>query len=603
MVAGVVAPGEVLSDTPRADVAAAQPSTSGELAADNKTVQARPAPLTVEDKPAKESGGGAFASDSEDDAATREAPVDPYSPQSVVTTLPMSPAAQRYVADSADETASGSETPGTPMPDLADSQRMALFQKSLVDSVLEVLSHRVMQNLFAFFLAAIALPFMILFSHAMRDLEFKQANGNLEDSWGWIVTSVFQDVSAYSSAMVTIVVWLYITSKTTRRKLLLTGGIATFLYGLKAAFYVARFVNTGEDTDVGFMIPITVFLVPMALTYWSGKRTETVLGVTHIGRALALYVFVTNCVGIMYIAVIPPLFFNVDSDWRKALMRLLLHPLMFEIVLLSGRVLGRYMRDKSGFVHCHIYVFFVQFTGSYWGRFLVANMDTQAGSILLGLALSLQDVLLRLTIVYRDYWIFYRPLYGKDAGRKIVKQDIDTGFRDHLLILDDIGESAAIITSGLMVYLVGIVGDPDNPNPMSASDAAVLIMSQLIMETGVDAAVGVIAVFLGKKEYEKRHGPGANPLSRKEREHFVRMSTRMVWGKAALASGSLLSRMYVQQLNIVRAWSLRMGHYERWVSLVSTAAMLFLLVSYVFNNTCPVLEGAEKAGDVLFYNC
>jgi hypothetical protein len=163
--------------------------------------------------------------------------------------------------------------------------------------------------------------------------EFRTERGILSGEWWplFMVDEVFLTfammVGLPGSAM-----WWQIGWKSGHTVFLVYVGVSIFYYVVTSAAKEAMW--TIVDKELMQLITLVVILVyAYPSLNVAALRLEKNLDLPKYRRAVMLSFFALSVSVGLYFAVVPPLFLAMKEDWERALLRVLLHPLLWEISL------------------------------------------------------------------------------------------------------------------------------------------------------------------------------------------------------------------------------------------------------------------------------
>jgi hypothetical protein len=96
----------------------------------------------------------------------------------------------------------------------------------------------------------------------------------------------------------------------------------------------------------------------------------------------------------------------MESDIERALLRLIVHPILWEGGQTITRISSRQIQLRKETNNPRVYYALVNIAiASLYGRFLVSGLNSSAATLILSAFLGLEEVLLRLTMPVRDRWL------------------------------------------------------------------------------------------------------------------------------------------------------------------------------------------------------
>ena len=278
-------------------------------------------------------------------------------------------------------------------------------------------------------------------------------------------------------------------------------------------------------------VSVELFLVTHVLSLLFG-----ILFYPGVWLALAAIVRRRLKVGIMLSIVIPQLVgFSVylaysfalpfaweamNQDWQRALFRLIVHPLIFELAMFLVRMGMRHMPEAHPSFQ-YILVIYFQMLSSLYGRMLVSSTESASWTVIMSVVLSVQEVALRLSVGWRDRTL-YRWVVAKRRRRNEVVRVADEReelifrtprslrLRGELVTQDQIFEGVGIIaaTAALILFPTTVSSTQLTPERVATSFAI-----QWTIEYITDLLVMLIEVLLGVPVLAAwKHRDGGRPL-------------------------------------------------------------------------------------------
>lgn len=269
-----------------------------------------------------------------------------------------------------------------------------------------------------------------------------------------------------------------------------------------------------DSTQLVFAIYIT----PLLLMYLQYRRIFAHLGPEVNSRSpsrsalnITLATFFPALVVFLYTFIFPSVFLSASSEVERAVLRLIAHPLAMELMLIGWRLTSRFLRDSydADPYRC-AYLGSVLFSVSaLYGRFYVSSMQTFEGQILVSIATALEDAVLRVSIATRDSLI-YRVFSSKETAVRQKRIDLDTGFDDFLVHLDETFEIASIMSSFAAVGIFPL--SADGVTPLDWTEHVVVFVVALVSEVMFDLVSSSVALLVGRGAFNVRYN-GAAPGS------------------------------------------------------------------------------------------
>lgn len=254
----------------------------------------------------------------------------------------------------------------------------------------------------------------------------------------------------------------------------------------------------------------TLFISFPVVCYWITKRWEVEMQLPRLSRrtSVALSVFVVNVV--VYFFVLPRLWYRKGvTTLDRVIIRVVLHPILFEIANLTLRV---YVRNtdfgpRGNTSMSPLFVTPVLVLSSQYGRFLIAAASRYYETIILALVVGAIECSLRLSSGKRD-WILYRIFKGREAADAILNDPPKRAFRARLVALDAIVECNSIITGSVVQYVFQYASTEGEG--VSFGRLLANIFGQLAIEAVVSTTIAILeereAKVPVRKEWYERGG-------------------------------------------------------------------------------------------------
>jgi hypothetical protein len=323
------------------------------------------------------------------------------------------------------------------------------------------------------------------------DPERSQAN-----QWGiaaqWILLGVLAMFGIPALAM-----WWHLSWRSVRNVFLIAGPVSV-------AYMSALFISLDQtlwrnpDRRNLFDPAFSLLAVSFAATwlFFACRYLERKLGLTSLRKVHIGSISLLLIAGLIYYNLLPPLFLSLEEDWQKALVRIFLHPLIFETCYATTRLVALSVTELPPGASLAWPTMIVGL-GSLFGRFLISSLGSTGATVGVSLALGFEEVLLRLSIQWRDRRVAkilgrfrrFRGCKGRGTAVEphkatprtaLKREDYDNRraiLYSDLAAVDIVGEISSIVVSGVMLWLYAGV-------PFSR--AALDTFMQLIIELFVD---------------------------------------------------------------------------------------------------------------------
>lgn len=166
--------------------------------------------------------------------------------------------------------------------------------------------------------------------------------------------------------------------------------VAWFSYTV-FAFALAHWIQ-GSYPRLVFLGP--AFSGTILGAVWVAWRMRSTLLLGAIHKTLAVQLLTLGSVLFLYAETVPRFFLKTDSEVMKAVLRLVLHPLLFEVANSTTRLA---VVTYPAELRRRLVVFLLTpyFMNALLGRFLVASMQTIEGTLIVSSGLVLMEMGLR----------------------------------------------------------------------------------------------------------------------------------------------------------------------------------------------------------------
>ncbi len=192
-----------------------------------------------------------------------------------------------------------------------------------------------------------------------------------------------------------------------------------------------------------------------------------------------------------YFFIVPRLWFREGATIvDHALIRVVMHPILFEASSLAVRIFSRgtdfgpHANEKM----IPILVSSQLLMSSLYGRFLIASSSSFLITMAFSLVVGAIECALRLSSGKRD-WLWFRLTKGKEYADSMLNDPPKLAFRARLVALDAIIEWYSIIIGSLTQFLFAAAGEDVKT---SLRRLAASIFGQLAIEIVVIAVISVL---------------------------------------------------------------------------------------------------------------
>ena len=184
----------------------------------------------------------------------------------------------------------------------------------------------------------------------------------------------------------------------------------------------------------------------------------------------------------VYFTVLPPIWVSV-SPVMRAVLRLVVHPIVFEIAMIVGRIcIRKYPSIRNERVLFP--VISIQLLNSLYGRFLLVTMGSLTATIITTILLSAQELLFRFTVPHRDYLIYRMLRKAVPDIREILRTERSVQVRSRLILAEIFLENASIFISVAFIAFGTIT--LERSEDLDAIGLVVSTLVQLASEISVD---------------------------------------------------------------------------------------------------------------------
>lgn len=260
-------------------------------------------------------------------------------------------------------------------------------------------------------------------------------------------------------------------------------------YFFKIASDGARILHT--------MFGAVGFLTSIVLGIMMGLSMREYLRFPDIWKPLIPQLLLYGGAIFAYNVTVPRWFLDPDATTSQlVLIRLVIHPLIMELLQTSVRVLTLaypdHLKESTMIVFlvpCFVMLHLV-------GRFLVASMPNLGGMVLMSLAQAALSTALRVTMGPRDYLLLRLFCRSDVEARGLVFSRRRRRMKADILTIDIITESVGIVAGTIIVFLYNVRAQAANP-----SSSALELLVSLVLQLGISLAgdlVPPIIVFMGR---------------------------------------------------------------------------------------------------------
>lgn len=282
---------------------------------------------------------------------------------------------------------------------------------------------------------------------------------------------------------------------------------------------------------VGNTISLPAFALFPVICYVITKRWEREMEIPRLAFRVSRALVILLAIAAGYFYIIPRLWFRAGtSALDRALIRVIIHPVLFESASLTLRI---FVRSTDFGPHANQAMVPVILNpqlllSSLYGRFLIASSGSYYVTIAISLCVGAIECILRLSSGKRD-WCWFRLFKGKEYADAMTYDPPKLALRARLVALDAIIEWYAIITGSIVQYLfVSSAGVSVTFSRMLAN-----IFGQLAIEILVTAVISILEERYAKVPVRREWwGRGRSP--RFFWGHFISLSIYTLFTIATL---------------------------------------------------------------------
>jgi hypothetical protein len=115
------------------------------------------------------------------------------------------------------------------------------------------------------------------------------------------------------------------------KKIVLVGTVVSVVFFTPMTVLLDLYVTPAGGTDLGlFLEALGVIVALCVFLFWATGRLQKTQSIRYLRRKVFFAVLLWVLVMFVYFSFLPPIYLAVDQDWQRALLRILLHPLLFE---------------------------------------------------------------------------------------------------------------------------------------------------------------------------------------------------------------------------------------------------------------------------------
>ncbi len=264
-------------------------------------------------------------------------------------------------------------------------------------------------------------------------------------------------------------------------------------------FFVALLAYAGASEEQQEQIlPITVlaaFLIQLVPAFVTASVFKPILGrfITAPYMLALVAMALTLIVAFVVLQVLTPAFARADP-FTRVIIRVFLFPLLIEIPAGAIRVASRFwMGPQFPLARMLLFLLSPVMLSSMVGRFLATNMATLGETVAVSILLSIMEVLLRATMLWRDN--LYASCCGRPCGGLSGKKKharAETHVWVMFMLFETVTEDIAILMSLPVTLLLRIPPIPGGA-PLETGDVVTRVLFQYVVEALTD--IGFVLVF------------------------------------------------------------------------------------------------------------
>ena len=232
--------------------------------------------------------------------------------------------------------------------------------------------------------------------------------------------------------------------RTILRRVFLPSAVLLACWAAQIALYTGGVIYV--PTAYPSMVNILVFLINSIVT---GFTVATAFGQKELRWAVPVPIVLVGVISYLFFQFFP-LLWTSTSNTGRVLLRLVLQPLIFEVVFVFSRACARLYTSAEP--RRLVFVLLgAQMIYSMYGRFLLVTMGSTLVTVLATIGLALQELVLRLTVRQRD-WVVYRLLRNSSERTKsILNSPSSRMLRSSVICSEIIIENLSIVLSTVII--------------------------------------------------------------------------------------------------------------------------------------------------------
>jgi hypothetical protein len=226
------------------------------------------------------------------------------------------------------------------------------------------------------------------------------------------------------------------------------------------AYYLVFYVVLDQGLEfLAGQSSVPIFAVFIFTTILTTRRAAELSGEKRLPKLTALAYLGLVVATFLYLFIIPRLWFAAwMTDVGRILIRLILHPLFFELANFAVRSLVRSVDIKAEPRRLFNLLLPGIVFNALYGRFLVAASSSTTVTIILALLLSGLEVFLRVSVGARDRLLF-RITHSKEETHSRFSTVQSVRLRADLVAVEQVVENASIVAATALTYIFDLSVD------------------------------------------------------------------------------------------------------------------------------------------------
>jgi hypothetical protein len=330
--------------------------------------------------------------------------------------------------------------------------------------------------------ASVLVCAVLRFSVYAGDLTIPLSERSEANFWGIVL---FQWIRTWLVMVVVpfLCIWHQYGWSAVKKQFLIWGSLGLIYFlGLRVAIAIGARDGLIPDSLTSVIVALTSVVFALVQLWFVLGAIQKSIGWSGIRPRLLAGIFMWALVNSLYFVVLPPIWLAARHDWERVLIRLLVHPILWELNFSSARMLSLAMPTSSA--TAYTLSAFTLSAASLWGRFLVSSMESSVTTMFLAVGLGVEEIAMRASIRWRDRQV-RKISRGKSPTLELFARPRTGRLYADLAAADIILENSSIITSAA---LLGLYLSPNGPleGQLSVSRIAIDCCVQILIEFGTD---------------------------------------------------------------------------------------------------------------------